>query len=458
MTTKAELRSRFRWFLPGILATAVVLRLGVAVAMGNEVNSLPGIHDQISYHTLAVRLLTGHGLSFPDYWWPATLPDAPTAFWSYVYTGYLWAVYSIFGVSPLAARLIQALIVGLGMPWFTYRIGRQAFGELTGLIGAAWAAVYGYFVYYGAALMTESFHMLGILWTLDVALRLADREGVFSLGTGEMQPWAELGLAIALTSLLRQVFLFFVPVLFAWLAWALLRRPQKMSAAAFGRGAVICVAVVAVLIAPITLYNYRLFGRPVLINTNAGFGFFWANHPVYGDRFLPLLEPQLPGATVPTYQELIPPELLSLNEAALDSELMRRGLGFVAADPARYVRLSLSRVPVYFNFWPSSHSSTLSNIVRVGSFGVALPFILVGIALWLFDFRRLGGLAGPGGLLWLFALVYSGTYLLSWALIRYRLPVDAVMLAFAAYGVSRIAYRVSHAAPLGLQLAIRARR
>jgi hypothetical protein len=43
--------------------------------------------------------------------------------------------------------------------------------------------------------------------------------------------------------------------------------------------------------------------------------------------------------------------------------------------------------------------------------------------------------AAPGVLLLLFMVVYSAIHLLSWALIRYRLPVDTVALIFAARGL-----------------------
>ena len=88
------------------------------------------------------------------------------------------------------------------------------------------------------------------------------------------------------------------------------------------------------LIAPATLFNYRQFGRFVLLNTNAGYAFFWANHPIYGDHFVGILPNNEP------YTDLIPAELVPLgtNEAALESALFQRGVGFILADPARYVR------------------------------------------------------------------------------------------------------------------------
>jgi hypothetical protein len=44
-------------------------------------------------------------------------------------------------------------------------------------------------------------------------------------------------------------------------------------------------------------------------------------------------------------------------------------------------------------------------------------------------------LTDPKALLILFVAVYTVIHLLSWALIRYRLPVDAVMVVFAGLGV-----------------------
>ena len=139
---------------------------------------------------------------------------------------------------------------------------------------------------------------------------------------------------------------------------------------------------------------------------------------------------------------------LGQNEAALESALLQRGIGFVLDDPARYLRLSLSRVPVYFIFWPSADSGLLSNIARVLSFGVALPFMLAGLALWLSDLRRPERrprahlLAERAGLLVLFMAVYSLIHLVSWALPRYRLPVDAAGLIFAARALVDGAERV----------------
>ena len=120
---RASLQSRN--LLIGVILISVVLRVLIALYLGNQVEILPGTHDQISYHMLATRFINGHGLTFGERWWPITAPDAPTAHWSYLYTFYLIVVYKIFGPNPLAARIIQAIIVGILQPYLAYKIGEK---------------------------------------------------------------------------------------------------------------------------------------------------------------------------------------------------------------------------------------------------------------------------------------------------------------------------------------------
>jgi hypothetical protein len=248
--------------------------------------------------------------------------------------------------------------------------------------------------------------------------------------------WIELGFAVGFTVLLRQVFLLFIPFLFVWLLWVFLRltsqsrSPARKAFMDLLRGGLICAAVLVLLIAPITVYNYSQFNQFVLLNTNAGYAFFWGNHPVYGDHFVPILTPEMGS-----YQDLIPQELRSLNEAALDQALLKLGIGFITSDPVRFIKLSITRIPAYFMFWPSAASSLPSNLTRVLSFGLALTFMILGIAIWIQDVQKRHIWAAPGVLLLLFMVVYSAIHLLSWALIRYRLPVDTVALIFAARGL-----------------------
>ena len=436
-----------------ILAVAVILRLAAALYLGDQVVQLPGTADQISYHTLAVRVLEGHGFSFPTRWWPHTAAGEPTAHWSYLYTLYLATVYRIFGIHPLAARLIQAFIVGLLQPYLAYVLAGQVYARAKNmgrvvsnrsvispatdgrqriqLGAAAITAVYIYFIYYAAALMTEPFYITAILATLTLAISLSQ----LAPGKAERRTAVALGLVISAAVLLRQLFLLFVPFLFVWLIAAGYRKRSW-------RQAIPSLAIISALllsaILPATIYNYARFDRFVLLNTNAGFALFWANHPIHETNFQSALE------MGNTYWELIPAELNHLDEAALDQALLKESIRFVTDDPLRYLQLTLSRIPEYIKFWPDPASSMISNVSRLASFTLFLPFMLYGLIRSIIYYqgmarRSRGGWVSPLTLLFLFIIVYTAIHLLSWTQIRYRLPVDAILIIFAAVGLLELA-------------------
>ena len=246
-----------------------------------------------------------------------------------------------------------------------------------------------------------------------------------------------MGAVFGCAVLLRQLYLLFFPFLCLWVWWA--SRGSRLRA--IGALALSSLVIIMMII-PFTFYNSSRFHRFVLLNTNAGYALYWANHPIYGTRFIPILPGDL-------YVRILPIELkeLRLDEAALDQELITRGVKFILNDPGRYALLSLSRIPVLFQFWPTSESGLISNVVRLTSFAILLPFMIYGLVLSVIELRRakatfLVSLASPIVLLYSFLVFYISLHLLIWALIRYRLPVDAVLIVFAALGFTALANRL----------------
>jgi hypothetical protein len=290
--------------------------------------------------------------------------------------------------------------------------------------------------------MTEAFYITAILWILDAALRLAEGFDEGADARRRLRLGIELGLAMGTALLLRQVISAFLVVLASWflaLAWrrGWLRQaiPPLLASA----------LTLTLLIAPFVVRNYRLFGVIGMPNTNVGINFFWANHPIYGTQFEAVLSPEH-GVS---YQELIPLELRGLNDAQLDRALLARGVQIVLDDPVRYLLLCLSRIPIYFQFWPTPQSTLLSNAARLLSFGVFLPFRVYGI--WLVvkaEVKAAACLPSTSAsaltLILAFIIVYTAVHLASWANVRYRLPIDAVLLIFAGLALARIGQMVTH--------------
>jgi hypothetical protein len=419
-----------------ILAIAVLLRVGVALYLGDIVDAPPLLTDQRSYHALGERLITGHGFSFATGWYPFTPREMPTAHWSFLYSLFVAVVYGLFGPHVLYARIVQAILGGILLPLVVYRLNKRIF-QIPGitprnlnardlaLIAAGMSAIYFYFVLYAATLMTETFYISALLWSLELAIALTEKI--------TWQRAAALGLSLGIATLLRQSILPWIAVLTVWLVWV---GHRTLGVKNVMKGIAIAIVILGSMIAPFTIRNYRVYDQFLLLNSNAGYAMYSAQHPMHGTNFQEFIAAPLPD------------DLAGMNEAQMDRLLMQRGIGFVLADPGRYVLLSLSRIPDYFEFWPTSDTTVLNNLGRVGSIGLFLPFMIYG--LWLAI--RVAGPGAQGGwlnfsttplaLLLLFMSVYTMMHILTWAMPRYRLPVDTVALSFAALAVYDLFNRV----------------
>ena len=390
-----------------ILAAAVLIRIPAALLMGDQVSELPGIQDQVSYDALARSLLAGRGYSFTNNWYPFTPANTPTAHWSFLYPLYLAGVYAMTGYHPLVARLLQGAVGGALLCFLIYKIGRRVVNEETGLVGAGLAAVYGYFIYYNVALMTETFSIVLVLLAIHLSLELKEQP--------TLKRWIGLGLVLGLDTLLRQTILIFIPFLLLWLFWELKKEETRWWHFA------VPVIVTMLIIAPWTIRNYLVYRGFLLLNSNAGYALYASNNPNLGTNW------RNEVVVVP-----VPDELAGQNEAQLDRALTQKALKLILADPNRYLWLNLNKTLEYFRFWPSGDSSPISNLNRVLSFGLYLPFMVLGLVFSISSWRNFAPL-------YLFMIIHTAIHLLSWPSPRYRLPVDAVLMVFAGIALTELA-------------------
>jgi hypothetical protein len=414
-------------------------------------NWLPTNQDDLSYAALGLRLAEGHGFTFAQGWYPFTPPDTPTAHWSFLYTAFVAACFRLAGPQPVVVRIASALISGLLLPWSTFRLSRRLLPEMPQLplLAAALSAGYAFFVLYAGRIMTESFYIIVLLVSLERALALAAALERPSR-PADRRAWAlslPLGASLGILILLRQVALFWTVALLAWLLFiglagaqsrrGWLRRSQLVGA---------CGLIPLLFVLPFTLRNFRVYGEFLLLNSNGGYAMYSAQHPLHGIDFQAFAAAPLPDE-IPQY---------SLNEAQWDRELMRRGIAFVVAEPGRYLRLSASRLLDFFEFWPTQ-TTLLHNAGRLLSFTLFLPWFAGGI--WLAARRAWRECRSarafcrrPEALAMLFILFYSLLHIFTWAMPRYRLPVDAVAVPFAALALAEAAAALQRRRPARLAL------
>lgn len=386
-----------RYALPIVLGVALVIRVSAALYLGNEVKGPSGAQDEVSYSMLGQRLAGGYGLTFPSGWYPWIQADAPQSYYSATMSGYLAAIYLLFGYHPLIARLITGLLstAVVGLVWL---LSRKLFDDMVAFWAGLIAAGYAYLVFYGVTLVTETPFMLALLGSIYLACRVVERPSGWH--------WLALGATLAVTVLLRMAVLFFVPVLLVWIVSRLHRQ----------RLLVLVPAVVIICsLLPFTVRNYLLWNRFLVLESQFGHVFWNGNHPNHQGDFHPFRVFPIPAEV-----------LASHNDAEITNRLLRTGIENILRDPGHFLLLTVTRLRELFKFWPTPESTLLANLMRVGSFAIILPFSVIGLVLSLRQWRSLLPVL-------LFLVIHTAVYAISWTMIRYRVPMDAFFIMFASY-------------------------
>lgn len=407
MTTRET--SKVKRYLLVILFIAFLARMAMALYLGNTVSGLSGAHDEISYSMLGQRFATGHGMTFPEPWYPWIAADAPQSYYSFTISLYLAGIYKLFGYYPLVARVLTG-IMSTFIVWLIFLVGKRLFDVRVGLLASAIAAVYAYLIFYGVTLVTETPFTLALLIALYLTLRMR---------AGEMRgigAWLILGIVLAVAVLLRMAVIFFIPILLLWLYYAVRRHTSPWLVA-------IPLVIIGLAVLPLTIRNYQLWQQFLLLEAQFGHVFWNGNHPEHFGNFHP-------------YKVFpIPPEVLALNnDVLITNKLLRMGIQNVLDQPGNFFLLTLTRLREFFLFWPTADSTLVANVLRLLSFGLIAPFTLFGL---LANLRRFA-LLTP---IYLFIVVHSGIYAVTWTMIRYRIPLDPFFILFAAYTLC-VAYRV----------------
>lgn len=405
--TTLDTRALNRWLFL-ILLVAFTLRMAAALYLGDSASGLSGAHDEISYSMLGERFATGHGMTFPEPWYPWIEADAPQSYYSFTISLFFAGIYKLFGYHPLAARIITG-IMSTAIVWMIFLIGKRLFSPEVGLLASAIAAIYAYLIFYGVTLVTETPFTLALLVALYQAIRM--RAGEISGVRG----WLTLGVMLAVTVLLRMAVVFFIPILLLWLYYAVRKQTNPLLVA-------IPLVVIGLAVLPLTLRNYQLWHQFLLLEAQFGHVFWNGNHPGHLGDFHP-------------YKVFpIPPDVLAIkNDVLITNTLLRMGIQNVVSRPDEFLLLTLSRLREFFLFWPTADSTLMANLLRVLSFGLILPFALYGFFINLRRFQELTPI-------YLFIIVHTGIYAVTWTMIRYRIPLDPFFILFAAHSL-HLAYR-----------------
>ncbi|PIU20323.1 MAG: hypothetical protein COT18_02860 [Elusimicrobia bacterium CG08_land_8_20_14_0_20_59_10] len=263
-----------------------------------------------------------------------------TAFYQSPFYPYFLALfYKVFGHHPQAVFWLQAAADSAGCA-LIMSAARRCFGGRAGLLAGIAAALYRPFIFSTGLLTKETFVVFGTALFAWLALRADER--------GLRKDFFFCGVAAGWTVLSRSNMLLLAP---AALFWFRLRRGPGKSARGFLTGAALPLLFGVLLpILPVTAHNYIASRDLVLVNYTGGFTFFIGNNPESdgtanfpaGISSDPLLEEsQSAGLARRACGRKLKPSEVS-------RYWLRRGLGFIAAHPVKWLELTALR---FWFFW-----------------------------------------------------------------------------------------------------------
>jgi hypothetical protein len=385
---------RIRLLLLAIIILSLALRFGFVSTLEEDLYwPDPQYYDEVAW-----KLVSGEPLE-------DSVRRAP-------FQSFVMAVpYAVAGHSYRAAYFFQAFLGGL-IPLLVFLIGTRLRNAAVGLLAALLSAIYPYYVYIAGTLYATQTSTILLLLVVYLAIRTRDAKEGF---TPVLQ-----GLALGALILTRSIALLFVPIAFLWTF------PKR------GLVSALIVALVAIaVVAPWTIRNYSATGEFIPVSVGGGREF------LYGVA---------PGATGSSQSrtpipEEISDELRGLPHGAWDRACLQYGVEFVKDAPGRYMKLYGAKLLNLYRFYPGTISEneftgSKTKWISILSYGPVLILGLLGIWIerkrWRDYIPLLATIAG-------FSLIYP----LFTTCVRYRLPIDACFIVFAAVALAVLAGRVN---------------
>lgn len=396
-----------RRLLAGLLAAAAAARLLYCWGFSPFEPAAP-VSDISWYHSFALSLRE-HGALLHD--------GKPSAAREPVYPIFLAGVYSIFGASNPAVWLAQTAL-GLAIVAMVFSLAERVFSRNVAWAAAVLAAFHPQFIFYTAQPEREILQIFLLLAAV-LLMVLACRGESAPLMAGSAVLWAFCPL---INSALLPAGL-----LAAGGAWLLGRRRGRDL-----RGlSALYLAVFLAIYALWPLRNYLVFHR-FIAGATAGGAHVYVSLVVPNDAAGTALEKEYID------QDPVMRASSALPEDERDEYFYRAAARWVANHPLRFAGIMLASGIKLWRLYPYSRDYGVSARVVQGvsllSDGWIIPLGLAGLLL--------AGRRFPEADLFnlvLFAITL--TYMIFWAVIRYRLPMMPYVLIYAGYALERLAQR-----------------
>lgn len=380
--------------------------------------------DEIDYDAIARRLVEGRGYGEQNARGP-------------LYSFFLYGIYSIVGPQLLTVRVIQSLIDSFSAVLVTL-LGKSLFNRETGVVAGLGYAIYPFFVYFPGMLLSETLYsvlFLAMVLTGDVFLK--SRQARFFIIHGLL-----LGLAI----LCRPFAIVFLPSLAIY--WFCVFSSRSYRHPLLNTAAFLLCGIAVVL--PWSARNYIVHDQFIFVSNGGGRELWYGSGPYSRQSQIKKLPEsmnakllQIGQGDYPGNEEFHSPQALQFIEdnpdlfgnVYIDYErdrfLYSETFNFVLQNPLVFVKNYVYKVvyfwtPSIFTQTQNPHTRWLPSFIGTASYGILLTLFILGV---LSVRRRWDS--------FVFIYLVLGVHVLGSALftasMRYRLPIEPLMLLFGSY-------------------------
>ncbi|HXA33548.1 MAG TPA: glycosyltransferase family 39 protein [Acidimicrobiales bacterium] len=405
---------RFGWWLGLITAGGLALRVIVVVISRNE--AVGG--DGFAYGYTANRNVTGH-------WFVNIFNQRPDAIHPPVWTLIL-TVWAELGQHSVFRQQLLCCVIGTCTVALVGLAGRRIAGDRVGLVAAAIAAVYAGLWLYERALLSET--VLLPLIAVMVILVYSFRDHP-SIGRAAL-----LGAMCGLLAMTRSEEILIFPLL----AVPLILTARRVNWRARISWLVISTLLVAVVIAPWTIYNLGRFQRPIFLSTNGGGAVATANCD--GTYF---------GSHIGWYDILCGPYPQPSDPSVANSADLRYGIHNAEHHLSRLPLVVFAREGRAFGYWNPFQQTYLDN-----RWQTVAPIFGTKTSVWVYDLRLVSywillipAIAGcvvlrrrriPLYPLLSFVLTVAITVAIAYGETRYRAAAEVPLVILAAVGIEAV--------------------
>jgi hypothetical protein len=396
-----------------IVVVAVGARVGFA---WNQTRKIPReVLGTVPFQTetghIAYSVATGKGFASPF-----QRDSGPTAWLTPVYPLLIAGLFKLFGVYSRAsffAAISLNIVFSSAACVPIFYAGKRVAG-----LGIASAGAWLWALFTNAIMMPFEW-----IWDTSLAALLAATILWATLElaeSGRLRHWCGYGLLWGFTLMTNPALGSVFPLLLGWLAYrARCEGRLKLSRP------VLAATLALLCCAPWTVRNYAVFHRFVPFRSNLGYELYIGNNENYDER-----RKGLPGVIT---QDLETLRYLRMGETAFMEEEKRKALQFMAAHPRVVLELFGKRI---VGFW-------MGTAEPVKTFKETDSLLIRGILLGNF-LSSVGALLGVAALFWrrdayafllaVFPAVFPILYYVTHTSLRYRHPIDPVVMLLMAIG------------------------